>query len=88
MTSTDENVKKIKEIVLKNRHNILRELDIAYGAAWHIVVEILRMRRATSRLVPKELDFAQKQHGNTAVDDMVSEANNDPTFMKRIIIGN
>ena len=90
-SNTDENVKKVKEIVLENRHTSLREisseLGISYGTAQHIVVDVLGMRRVAARLVPKDLNFLQKHHRKTVAEEMISEAQSDPTFMKRIITG-
>lgn len=43
---------------------------------------------SASWLVPKALNFVQKQHREMVAEAMFSEANNDPTFMKRIITGN
>ena len=90
-SNTDENVKKVKEIVLENRHTSLREisseLGISYGTAQHIVVDVLGMRRVVARLVPKDLNFVQKHHRKTVAEEMISEAQSDPTFMKRIITG-
>jgi len=62
-SNTDENVKKVKEMVLENRHTSLREisseLGIAYGTAQHIVVDVLGMRRVAARLVPKDLNCTE-----------------------------
>ncbi|CAK9811861.1 Mariner Mos1 transposase [Anthophora quadrimaculata] len=89
--NTEENVAKAKEIVLKNRRTSLRELaselSIAYGTAQQILVDTLGMRRVAARLVPKDLNFVQKHHRKTVAADLISEARNDPTFMKRIITG-
>ncbi|XP_032682930.1 protein GVQW3-like [Odontomachus brunneus] len=77
-SNTDENVKKVKEMVLENRHTSLREmsseLGIAYGTAQHIVVDVLGMRRVAARLVPKDLNFVQKHHRKTVAEEMISEA--------------
>ena len=51
------------------------------------VVDILGMQRVATRLVPKELNFLQKDHRKKVAEDMISQAQNDPTFMKRIITG-
>lgn len=40
------------------------------------------------RLVPKELNFVQKDHRNKVVDDMISRDSTGPTFKKRIVTGN
>ncbi|XP_028047733.1 protein GVQW3-like [Monomorium pharaonis] len=90
-STTDDNVEKVKEIVLENRHASLRErageLNIAYGSAQHIMVDILGMKRVAARLVPKDLNFVQKQFQKTVAQEMISEVTDDPTMMKRIITG-
>ncbi|CAK9799943.1 Mariner Mos1 transposase [Anthophora quadrimaculata] len=45
------------------------------------------MRRVAARLVPKELNFLQKEHRKAVAEDMISRASSDFTFMKRIITG-
>ena len=45
------------------------------------------MRRVAARLVPKELNFLQKEHRKQVAEDMLEQANSDPTFMKHIITG-
>ncbi|XP_053947783.1 protein GVQW3-like [Anastrepha ludens] len=88
-SNTDEKVKKMKEIVLENRHTSLREiyseLGISYGTAQPIVVDVLGMLPVTARLVRKELNFVQKHHRKTVAEDMISEAQSNPTFVKWII---
>ena len=63
--STDENIEKVKEIVL-NRHSSLREiahgLNISHESVRSILVDILDMRRTAPRLVSKELNFLLKQY--------------------------
>ena len=65
-------MKKVKEMVLENRHTSLKEmsseLGIAYGTAQHIVVDVLGMRRVAARLVPKDLNFVQNYLTNYQVN--------------------
>ena len=60
-TNTEENVEKVKEIVLENRYVSLKELsselNLVYGIDQNIVVDILGMRRVEARLVPKDLQW-------------------------------
>ena len=62
-STTDENIKKAKEIVLQNPHvsvrEIARELDIGREMARLILVDSLCMRRVNARLVPIHLNFFQ-----------------------------
>ena len=60
----DDNIEKVKKIVLGNRPVGIREvaeaLNITYGSTQHIVVHVLGMKRVASRLVPKDLNFLQR----------------------------
>lgn len=65
MSNTDENDKEVRQLVLANLSIILKEIVgdcISYRIAQQIVMEILCMRRVTSRLLSKDLNFVQKQH--------------------------
>ncbi|XP_018347222.1 PREDICTED: putative uncharacterized protein FLJ37770 [Trachymyrmex septentrionalis] len=57
----DDNMEKVKEIVLENRRVGIREiaeaLNISYGSTQHILVNVLDMKRIAARLVPKDLNF-------------------------------
>ncbi|XP_037942851.1 protein GVQW3-like [Teleopsis dalmanni] len=65
-SNTEENVPKIKKIVLEDRRmterEIARDLNISYGSVHHILRNILGMTRVAARLVPKHLDFLQKEY--------------------------
>lgn len=91
MSTTDDNIKKVKEIVLENHHasvrEIARELNIGREAARLILTDNLGMRRVAARFVPKELNFLQKDHRVQVSLDMLDRVNSDPTFMERIITG-
>lgn len=62
---TEENIESAKQIVLQNRSVPIREiavlLGISYGSAEHILTDVLGLKRVASRLVPKKLNFIQKQ---------------------------
>lgn len=90
-SSTEQNVEKVKEIVNENRHASLREiahdLNMSHESVRTILTDILGMRRVAARLVPKELNFLQKQYREQVASDMLERTNSDPTFMERIITG-
>lgn len=89
--STDENIEKKKEIVFDNRYASLREiahdLNISHESVRSILMAKLGTRRVTARLIPKELNFLQKQYRKQVSLDMLDRVNSDPTFMERIITG-
>lgn len=90
-STTDENINKVRELVLENRgisiHEIADDLNISYGSAEHILVDVLGMRRVAARLVPKTLNFLQKERRIAVAKEMISNADSDSTFMQRIITG-
>jgi len=77
-------------MLINNRKLTIRELakdlNIAHGSIQNIVVNDLGLRRVAVKLVPKELNFMQKDRVVIA-KDMISKAESDPTLIKRIITG-
>ena len=57
----DDNIEKVKKIVLENRRVGIRKvaeaLNISYGSTQYIVVHVLGMKRVAARLVPEDLNF-------------------------------
>ncbi|XP_018307965.1 uncharacterized protein [Mycetomoellerius zeteki] len=94
-SKTDENINKVREMLINNSKLTIRELadlklgdlNIAYGSVQDIVVNDLGLRRVAAKLVPKELNFMQKRDCVDIAKDMISKAESDPTFIKRIITG-
>lgn len=89
--TTDENINKIKTLLLQNRRMSVRELahelDISFKSVHNILRDVLHMKWVSARLVPKELNFFQKEHRKRVAEDMISQVSNDPTFIRRIITG-
>lgn len=90
-STTDENTRKVKELVLNNRHMSIRELaielKICRTSVHGILSDMLGMKRVAGRLVSKDLNFLQKQHRKEIADDMVCRTATDATFLKRIVTG-
>ena len=88
---SDDYIEKVKKIVLENRHVGIREvaeaLNISYGSTQYIVVYVLRIKRVAARLVPKDLNFLQKECQAKVAKEMLANVADDPTFIKRIITG-
>jgi len=90
-SSTENNINQVKEIILHNRlsslRDIAREVHIFNESIRSILVDILGMRRVNACIVPKELNFLQKQYRQQISLDMLDHANSNATFMERIITG-
>ncbi|XP_015905527.1 protein GVQW3-like [Parasteatoda tepidariorum] len=90
-SKTDENIDKVKEMLVNNRKLTIREisegLNIAYGSVQDILANDLGFRRVAAKLVPKDLNFIQKRNCVDVAKDMICEAESDPTFIRRIITG-
>jgi len=78
-SKTDENINKVREMLINNRKLTIRELaedlNIAYGSIQDIIVNGLGLRRIAAKLVPKELNFMQKRDRVVIAKDMISKAN-------------
>jgi len=59
-SKTDENINKLREMLINNRKLTIKELvedlNIAYGSIQVIVVNGLGLRRVAAKLIPKELN--------------------------------
>ena len=73
----DQNINKMKEMVLGNHRLTIRELvdivGISFGSVPTILKDHLGLRRVKSRLVPKFLNFFEKEHRVQACEAMLSD---------------
>lgn len=64
-SKTQENIEKVKELVLENRRLSIRHLvditQISFGSIQSILKHSLGLTRVSSRLVPKSLNFLEKK---------------------------
>ena len=59
---TEVNIVKVKEMVNENRHLSLRaEISVSHESIRTILNDCFVMKRVSTRLVPKDLNFLQKQ---------------------------
>ncbi|XP_011146696.2 putative uncharacterized protein FLJ37770 [Harpegnathos saltator] len=64
-STSDENVEKVKEIVLANRitiREVAEEIGISYGSCEAIFTNVLNMKRVAAKFVPKLQNLQRKQH--------------------------
>ena len=64
-STTDENVEKVKEMVMNDRRITVREVaddvGISIGSCHEIFLNVLGMKHVAVKFVPKLLNFVQKQ---------------------------
>jgi len=87
----DNNVEKISQLLLQNRHLSLRmladEVNIGKDTVRKIVVEDLRKWKICSRFVPHSLTPEQKDLRIASFRDLIATADSDPDFFKKIVTG-
>ena len=87
----DNNVEKISELLLQNRHLSLRmladEVNIRKDTVRKIVDEDLRKRTICSRFVPHSLTPEQKDRRIAACRGLIATVDSDPDFFKKTVTG-
>ena len=90
-SSTEVNIRQVKEIVTENPHSSLSEMaaqvSVSHESIHTILNNHLDLKHVAARLVPKDLNFLQKPNRIRVGEDKLDRVNSDPTFMKRIITG-
>ncbi|XP_068620627.1 histone-lysine N-methyltransferase SETMAR-like [Battus philenor] len=91
-TSTaDEKNDEVKKMVLANRRITVRgnaeDLNISIGTCYSILSDNLGMRRFAAKIVPKLLNFDQKQHRMNIANEMLESVRDDPNLLQRVITG-
>ena len=91
ISTTDENVEKMKEIVMNGRRITIREVaddvNISIGSCHEIFSNVLGMKRVAAKFVPKMLSFEQEQWRMLVAQESLNEVNDDAELLKRIITG-
>jgi hypothetical protein len=89
-TRTIENVEKIRELTNKDCRRTMHELAdtvvISYGVC-QILRENMNMRRIASNFVPRLSTNDQKQRCVNVCLELREKANEDPTFISKIVTG-
>ena len=67
MSTSDENIEAVKKMILDNSRITIREVaddvGISFGSCQAIFTDVLGMKRAPAKIIPKLLNFEQKQRG-------------------------
>ena len=79
----------MREIIRVDRRltvrEVVEEVIIAFGTCQKILTEDLRMRRVTSKFVPRLLTAERKDDRVSICTDLRDRAQNDPNFMSSVI---
>ena len=77
-------------MILNNRQITIREatddVGISFGSCQSIFTIVLGMKRAAAKIVPKLLNFEQKQRGMDIAQEILTMFNDDPDLHKKVII--
>ena len=77
-------------MILNNHRNTIREvaddLGILFSSCQTIFANVLGMKRAAAMVVPKLLNFEQKQRGMDIAQEILTMFNDDPDLHKKVII--
>ncbi|CAK1582761.1 unnamed protein product [Parnassius mnemosyne] len=88
-STTDDNIDKVKKILLANRRITVREvaedLHISIGSCHSIVSNDLGMSRVAAKVVPKLLNFDQKQIRVNIAQEMLDSVRDDSNVLQRAI---
>ena len=86
---TNESVKKIRELIRKDRCMSVRLIeditDISKLIVYRILSEDLKLRKICARFVPHTLSDDQKYARVLLAQDIILTYNNDPNFLKTIV---
>ncbi|XP_029673845.1 protein GVQW3-like [Formica exsecta] len=90
-STTDDNVGKVKKMIMDNRRITIREVaddvGISFGSCQAIFSDVLGLRCVAAKFVPKLLNFDQKQCRMGIAQELLNEVNDDPELLKRVITG-
>ena len=78
-------------MISDNRRIIIREVadnfGISFGLCQAIFTDVLSMKRAAAKIVPKLINFEQKQRRMGIAQEMLTTFNDDLDLLKRVITG-
>ena len=77
----------VKKMILDNHRITIREVGISFASCQAIFTDVLVMKRAAAKIVPKLLNFEQKQCRMDIALEMLTTLNDDPDLLKKVITG-
>ena len=76
-------------MILDNRRKTIREVGydvgISFGSGQAIFMDVLGLKRAAAKIVPKLLNFEQTQRRMDIAQEMLMTLNNDLDLPKKVI---
>ena len=89
MSTTVESIEAVKKMILDFRRIIIREfaddVGISFSSCQAIFTDVLGMKSATAKIVPKLLNFEQKQRCMNIAQEMLTMFNDNPDLLKKVI---
>ena len=67
--------------------DFVEDIGIMFGSCQAIFTNVLGMKRGAAKIVPKMLNFEQKQRHMDIAQEMLMTFNNDTDLLKKISIG-
>ena len=90
-STTDKNIEAVKKRILDNSGITIREVaddvGISFGSCQSIFTDVLGMKHEATNIVPKVLNFEQKQCRMDIAQEMLTTFNDDPALLKKVITG-
>ena len=90
-STTNESFEAVKEMILNNHRITIREIaddvQISFASCQAIFTDVLDMKRATAKIVPKLLNFELKQRCKDIALEMLTTFDDDPDLCKKVITG-
>lgn len=88
---SNENIAVIRDIIRKDRRQcvqvVAQQAGISVGSCHAILTEDLGMHRVCQHIVPRMLTADQAQQRQEVCGDLISSADKDPHFLKKIVTG-
>ena len=82
----------VKKINLNNRRITIKEVaddvSISFSSCQAIFTDVLCMKSAAAKIVPKLLNFEQKQRHMDIAQEILMTFNDDPDLLKKVVTGN
>ena len=90
-SSMPEMIERVHQIIREDRRLAIDDVSmlvgISHGTYHKILTEDLKMRRVTSKFMPRLLSVEQKQQRLDVCLDLKRNAANDPSFLSNVITG-